>query len=255
MVSISVDWQSAFKNVGVDFSKLEAVGVTVAMNSSGLKFAHAGEVVASIPLAPGKISELATKFDPGSKTHLTMKATLASVIGQLEKQLLAPAVSTAGLSPDKGSGSTDKAPPLAAPMPADIKTVPSDKMKTLPVVQLADAEMLFQPVKGTSAGSKYFVVGIGAGIRVAARYKKVADGGKLSVRIEGSAFPKLTAKIHEAGVFGPNFAGSFQGDYASMHIAVDGKKETQRVIGAILGAMAPYIGHATPDLQPLMDAA
>jgi hypothetical protein len=117
------------------------------------------------------------------------------------------------------------------------------------------ADKMFQPVKGTSMGSKYFVVGLGAGIKVAARYKGTPEQGKLSVRIEGDSFPKLTMKIQEAGVFGPAFAGTFGEKYASMHVAVAGKKEAQRVIGAVLGSMAPHIGHACPDIEPLMKVA
>jgi hypothetical protein len=123
------------------------------------------------------------------------------------------------------------------------------------MISLLQATQLFQPVKGTSQGSRYFVVGLGAGIKVAARYKGDNENGKLSVRIEGEAFPKLTMKIQEAGVFGPSFAGTFDQKYASMHVAVAGKKEAQRVIGAVLGSMAPFIGHACPDIEPLMKVA
>lgn len=252
MVAIAVDYQLAFKNAGVDFSKLADQAVNVVLNTSGMKFVKGGEVLASLPIPPGKVSELASKFDASNPSHQTMKASLNSVVNQLEKKLLGPAISP---------GVTTASPffknnePEAAPAPVAmglIQMYPADQMINGPALALLNAEKLFQPVKGTSANSRYFVVGLGNGIKVAARFKKP---GKLSVRIEGTSFAKLSVKIQEAGVFGPAFAGSFTDNYASMHLAVDGKKEVQRVIGAILGSMAPFIGHPTPDLQPLMDAA
>jgi hypothetical protein len=255
MAGITVDYQTAFKNCGLDFTPFEAKGVKVAMNTSGVKFAKDGEIIASVPIAPGKVSELATAFDPKNQSHQTAKASLTTVFKQLEKKLGDPTAGTAAKTAPFYAPPQQVAP-ATAPMPADIKTVPFDKMKTDPVVQLKAADKLFQPVKGTSPGSRYFVVGIGAGVKVAARFAGKADGAaKISIRIEGEAFPKLTGKIQEAGVFGPNFGGSFGGDYASMHCAVEGKKEAQRLVGAVLGSMAPYIGHACPDIEPLVKAA
>lgn len=257
MAAISVDYQTAFKNVGLDFAPLEAAGLKVVMSTTGIKFSKGGEVLASLPIAPGKVSELAQGFDAKNQAHQTAKATLQAAFAKLKKQVLDQPEAGAKPAPFYAPGAAAQpAPaPLAAPMPDSIKTYPPDKMKTDAAVQLKQADQLFQPVKGTSANSRYFVVGLGAGIKVACRYVGSAEKGKMSVRIEGEAFPKLTMKIQEAGVFGPAFAGSFKGDYASMHLAVNGKKEVQRVVGAVLGSMAPYIGHACPDVEPLMKAA
>lgn len=262
MVAITVDYHAAFKNAGLDFAPLEAKGVKVTVNSTGMKFSLDGEVLASLPIAPGKISELASKFDQSNQTHLTMKASLSTVFTQLEKKLIGPAPD-AGKKPaaqffkpgEAGTAGAAQAAPEPVAVPTNIKTFPPDKMKSAPCIPLVNADQLFQPVNGTSAGSRYFVVGIGAGIKVAARYKKGASGAKLSVRIEGESFPKLTMKIQEAGVFGPTFAGTFGDKYASMHVAVDDKKQAQRVIGAVLGSMAPFIAHPCPDVQPLVAAA
>ena len=256
MAAISVDYATAFKNCGLDFSPLEAKGVKVAMNTSGVKFSKDGEVLASVPIAPGKISELATAFSKANQSHQTAKASLASVFKQLEKKLGDPNAATTAKSAPFYSPNSASPAPTAAPLPKDIETVPIDKMKTDVPVKLAEATKLFQPVKGTSAGSRYFVVGLGAGVQVAARFVGEAEGSaKVSVRIEGSAFPKLATKIQEAGVFGADFGGSFDSNYASMHVSLNGKKEAQRLIGAILGSMAPYIGHACPDIDPIVKVA
>jgi hypothetical protein len=249
MAAINVDYASAFKNCGLDFAPFEAKGVKVSMTMSGMKFSLGGEVLATVPLAPGKISELAANFNSSSQAHQTAKATLVAVFKNLEKKLIEPPPAKAPFL---------NAPAATVPPAAqmhDVETTPLDKMKTEAPVKLKIASKLFQPVLGTSAGSKYFVVGLGSGIRVAARYKGSAEHGKLSVRIEGDSFPKLTMKIQEAGVFGPTFAGKFDSDYASMHVAVAGKSEAQRVIGAVLGCMAPFISHPCPDIEPLLKVA
>ena len=72
------------------------------------------------------------------------------------------------------------------------------------------------------------------------------------IAVTSTVWPVVKSKIR---VFGPKFAGSFDEDYASMHLAVDGKKEAQRVVGAVLSSLAPYIKHPTPDLEPLIGAA
>jgi hypothetical protein len=254
MVAISVDYETAFKNVGLDFQPLVAAGIKVAMSTNGMKFAKDGEVLATLPLAPGKVSELAQGFDPKNQSHQTAKATLTNTFKKLAGGQAIPAAKPPGHFAPPAAAQPAPAP-VAAPLPADIKTFPPDQMGNAPMISLLQATQLFQPVKGTSQGSRYFVVGLGAGIKVAARYKGDNENGKLSVRIEGEAFPKLTMKIQEAGVFGPSFAGTFDQKYASMHVAVAGKKEAQRVIGAVLGSMAPFIGHACPDIEPLMKVA
>lgn len=257
MPAVSVDYKTAFKNAGLDFSKVEDKGVAVVVNTSGMKFVMDGEVLASLPIAPGKVAEMANKFDPKNQAHLTMKASLAQVLSTLEAKLMGGQPGTAKPASPLFTGTPTKdaksvpgaAPQVVVQGPVDI--FPADKMKTATTVALKAATQLFQPVNSTSAGSRYYVVGIGEGVAVAARLK----GTKLSVRVEGTAFAKLAQKIQEAGVFGPAFAGTYNGEYASMHLAVDGKKEAQRVVGAVLGSLAPYIKHATPDLQPLVLAA
>ena len=51
--------------------------------------------------------------------------------------------------------------------------------------------MMYQPVKGTSQGSRYFVVGGNQDLRIAARL----SGGTLSVRIEGYSWLKHKTAI------------------------------------------------------------
>jgi hypothetical protein len=255
MPEVTVDYKKAFSNAGLDFSKVLDKGVQVKMSTAGMKFHMDGEVLASLPFAPGKVADLANHFDPKSQAHLSMKASLQQVLTTLEGKLLSGAPTGAkpfGSTATTKAGSASTAAPVAPQIVyGGVDTFPPDQMKTATAVKLATATQLFQPVGSTSAGSRYYVVGVGEGVMVAARLK----GTKLSVRVEGTAFAKLSQKIQEAGVFGPKFAGSFEGDYASMHLAVEGKKEAARVIGAVLASLAPYIKHPTPDLEPLVLAA
>ena len=255
MPEINVDYKTAFANAGLDFSKVLDKGVQVKMSTAGMKFHLEGEVLSSLPIAPGKVSELAVGFNPKSQAHLSMKASLAQVLQTLEAKLLSGAPTGAkpfgSPSPSGSVAPAQQAAAAAIVVAGDVEVFPLDQMKAAPVVKLVSATKLFQPVSSTSAGSRYFVVGLGDGVAVAARFKN----NKLSVRVEGSQFAKLSAKIQEAGVFGPKFAGSFEHNYASMHLQVDGKKEATRVIGAVLASLAPHIKHPTPDLQPLVTAA
>lgn len=91
------------------------------------------------------------------------------------------------------------------------------------VVPLKEATFLYQPVKGTSNGSRYFVVAIGDGVKVAARMK----GSSISIRVEGEG---LTSKVKA------NFASvalEDKGEYMSGHFET-GNSTSLRVVGAVL---------------------
>lgn len=254
MPSINVDFTTAFKNAGVDFNPLQSLGVVVAASTTGIKFAKDGEVLASLPIPPGKISELATKFDSANQTHQTMKASLSSVFGQLLTKLaVAPVPATVVVGKPVPFTASAPAAPLPEPAAANkFPTFPLDKMKSAVSVPLATATQLFQPVKGSSANSRYYVVGLGPDVRVAARHQ----GEKLSLRIEGPAMTKHADKIAAAGIFGPEFTGAFKSEYASMHVGgITSKVELQRVIGAVLSSLAPMIANAPADLLPILDVA
>jgi hypothetical protein len=88
-------------------------------------------------------------------------------------------------------------------------------------IPLKDATMLNQPVKGSSGGSVYRVVGIGDRIRVATRRK----GVNLSVRVEGNITHSERAALIEMG-FGDS------GSYLSSHFKCN-DCPPERVLGAL----------------------
>jgi hypothetical protein len=247
VAQVVVDYKQAFKNLGLNFDPLFDKGMTISMTTVGMKFLSGGEVLASLPIPPGKISEIEAGFNPQSQSQMSIKASLQGVLVNLKKKMIDP--------PIQHAQAEKYSPPVEpAKQPTSygaVEVYPQASMKIDSPVKLVYATQLFQPVAGTSQGSRYFVVGIGEGVVVAARMKS----GTLSVRVEGTQFSKLAQKIADAGVFGPAFGGSFEGGYASMHLEVDGKNEATRVIGAVLASLAPYIKHPTPDIQPIMDVA
>jgi len=86
------------------------------------------------------------------------------------------------------------------------------KMSTAPQVKLRDATMMYQPVHGSSAASRYFVVGANKDIRVAARWK----GSALSIRIEGPGLDQHVGSIKACGFDNVNQGKA----YASLHLEV-----------------------------------
>jgi hypothetical protein len=95
-------------------------------------------------------------------------------------------------------------------------------------VKLSAANRLYQPVHGSSKGSRYFVVGVSPDIVVAVR----VDGHQVSVRVEGAKLGNYAKALASLGVHA-------KGEYASGHFACE-NTNPQRLVGAILfslGAM------------------
>lgn len=94
-------------------------------------------------------------------------------------------------------------------------------------VPLIDADRMYQPVKGTSAGSRYYVIGGGAGLAVAARI----SGNSLSVRIEGAYFDEHKKRIAAVGL-------GVHSNYASVHLDCKGDETLfQKTMGSILSGL------------------
>jgi hypothetical protein len=119
------------------------------------------------------------------------------------------------------------------------------KLANAPLVQLRDANMMYQPVKGTSQGTRYFLVGASTGLRIAARYK----GASLSVRIEGPNFGQHKQQMLACGFTGLN------ADYASMHLQVVDPVIAAKALGAILLGLGVPMITPMPNLQLIKDIA
>lgn len=117
---------------------------------------------------------------------------------------------------------------------------PDHMKKSAPLVQLRQATQMYQPVAGTSAGSRYYVVAANEDLRVAARF----SGGTLSVRVEGKGWDKYKSQLSAAG-FGKV---STSKQYASLHLDVGHDKVmASKTLGAVL------LGLGIPMQTPLPD--
>jgi hypothetical protein len=104
------------------------------------------------------------------------------------------------------------------------KVVSSDRVK------LEDATALYQPVFGTDPTSKYFVVGIADGLKIAAR----VQNSNVSIKVVGPRIKDLTKKLTDLG-----FSGKEAGHW-SAHITCS-HTTPEKLIGAVLlGLGVPF---------------
>ena len=115
------------------------------------------------------------------------------------------------------------------------------KLNTAQVVKLRDAKQMYQPVKGSSTGSRYFLIAADDDVRVAARY----HGSTLSIRIEGPNWKKYKATIAQAGFSTVDDAK----DYASVHLAVESEMLANKSLGAVLMGLGVQFETPLPALK------
>lgn len=115
------------------------------------------------------------------------------------------------------------------------------KLETATPVALRDATQMYQPVHGTSTGSRYFMVAAGDGIRVAARLK----GSNLSIRVEGSKLDK-----YKQSLLGNQL--KMGNDYASLHLDVGSLTIGAKTLGAVLMGLGIPLDTPLPDLKKVV---
>ncbi len=239
-LTVNVNAQLALQKLGLDTKPLDAAGIALVPYSGGVKFVKEHEVFASWAVAPAKVAEIGQNgYDPNSLMHAAAKGNAEAAYTQ--------ALQMAGKPVAGASKSASKKPGKTVPVAAAVATYPVEDMKTGTQVPLIKADMLYQPVKSTSAGSRYYVVGLSDTIKVAARLK----ANTLSIRIEGKAFSALAPVLSASGFFGATFGGSFTDDYASMHVEIANAFDAQKVVGSVLGILYEHIKHGVPSLKPL----
>ena len=130
----------------------------------------------------------------------------------------------------------------AAPVEA-FPAFPVDQMKIAPPVQLRNAAMMYQPVKGSSTSSdRYFVVAANQELRIAARL----SSGTLSVRIEGPAWEKQKPKIASAGFTTIDVVKG----YASLHLKVGSDPVLAgKTLGAVIMGLGLELQTPFPNLK------
>jgi hypothetical protein len=117
---------------------------------------------------------------------------------------------------------------------------PIEKMTGSHIVKLHQATQLYEPVHGSSAGSRYFVVALRPDLKVAARYRK----NQLSVRIEGQGLSSYSKYLSDAG-----FPVQHGQTYTSLHLNVPTTQLAARSLGAVLGGLDMEWQTAAPKIS------
>jgi hypothetical protein len=120
---------------------------------------------------------------------------------------------------------------------------PAAQLKSAETVALLHAKAMYQPVRGSSSGSRYFVVGANEELRIAARFKEHS----LSVRIEGPQFTKNKTRMAACGFTSINTS------YASMHLQVEDAVVANKAMGAILMGLGVKLETPLPDLSLILN--
>jgi hypothetical protein len=114
-------------------------------------------------------------------------------------------------------------------------------LQTAELIPLRQATKLYQPVKGTSEGSRYFMVAGSEDLRVAVRW----HAGSLSIRAEGPGFSKWAVGLTALG-FKNNK------DYASVHLTPGNVLMARKTLGALLLGMGIPMKTQFPDMKKVI---
>lgn len=270
----SLNGMNAIKKLGVDADAvawLEAAPIKVALNAKEFVFSlpenvNGGQVfTVAAPLS--NMQKLAMGTLPES-AKLTIRLNIEQTIDHIrltygddlvalptsavaeaqQANLMKPVSTLTKLPPLKANLSDETVAELSAIADAPKKKgmwlpFPEEQMTKAPLIKLRDANQMYQPVLGTSAGSRYYVVAANADIRVAARYLP----GKLSVRIEGTGLAKYQKAISGAGI--DVHSGK---DYASVHLQVGTDPVlANKTLGAVLLGLGIELDTPFPQLQKI----
>jgi len=97
------------------------------------------------------------------------------------------------------------------------------QIQTAPLVRLMNATHMYQPVSGSSKGSRYFMVAANPHIKMAARYRN----NQLSLRLEGDLSKHKTFKSLS------DF--EIKSDaHASLHMSITDAKLAAKTLGAVM---------------------
>lgn len=245
-------------------AQLKALKVTIKVTPSKVLFERGILVVASMPINPGAISSMkAGKLGSMSVQVLggSMQATAQKVINQYQNELptamsepditIIP-MSEEGLSKHPANKkkakakakvtqksvyeSGEKAPAKFAGM-----VCTETEMVQEPQTELRHATKLYEPVKGTSGGSRYHVIGLGDQFQVAARLK----GHALSFRVEGD-IAQNHDMLAEAGL---NVSGD---SHASLHLDCKTEQNVIKAVGALFMTLQVEFDTPMPIIKKLV---
>jgi hypothetical protein len=114
---------------------------------------------------------------------------------------------------------------------------------TDPAVHLISAVRMYQPVHGTSGGSRYFMIARNKDVAVAVRIL----GSKLSFRIEAHNFDSWAPKFQHIGL------AISDSSHASIHLDVPDASMARRTIGALLLDLGVEFDTPTPVINKILN--
>jgi len=185
-----------------------------------------------VELTRAKMSvPIATLLKPDSLSATVLSACRGSIVNAMLKAMdMAEKIESS--VPLKGSFEDTvikvKKPPQYPP-----------KLEACP---LKDATQMYQPVRGTSGGSKYFVVALSDDVKVAAR----VQGNAVSVRAEGNLTPKIKAALGSVGM-------DDKVDYMSAHFTATPNASAKKVVGAVLIGCGLDFDTPVPSVDKIQD--
>jgi len=107
------------------------------------------------------------------------------------------------------------------------------KLMSAPTVTMLQATKLYQPVRGTSSGSRYFIIALSPALKVAARWKQAPASEGLALRVEGKGLtnPYTVKLLEQIGLDKKSEV------HMSAHLTVTNDIEARKAIGALLYAI------------------
>ncbi|UOX38440.1 hypothetical protein VpasPP24_100 [Vibrio phage Vpas_PP24] len=182
-----------------------------------------------------------------NKVHDRIDAFFNTVVTTLTNKPISPSLQV--LQGQFNEAPTMSAKPLSAPIENKIlhhNALLNADLNDNPV-ELGNAELLYQPVLATGAGSKpyYLIVTSMDGIKIAARY----EGTKLDLRLLCTWYNADSREILEALVNDFAFVKRGGGHY-SLSVSVNSAKSANRFIYAMLAEFSPIrLNLGLPDVH------
>lgn len=244
----SLNGLAAIKHADIDqavYDWLHYSGFQVKLTATAFEFLHPDfppgkQLIVSVPVKMSQLHQL-QQGTMSAEELANLQVELEAAIGNLQDYQPQPAktgpqsamamLPKVGDKPDLYIHSTW---PVFAP----------EKMKTAVPVALAEASHLYQPVKGTSANSRYFMIAANKSVRIAARWRP--SHSSLSIRVEGDHLHTIIGNLSEAGL-------EMKANYASLHLSCPSETVARKAIGAILMGMGVTLETPLPNLAVIAE--
>lgn len=255
---MNIPMPKLIKELGINEGAHNQLKAKFTMNLalSGLKIADKGEVVATIPLSSDEIKNIAAG-KPAPKKLQTIACNYVGKLLKLDPEEVSNDFTADKVDADDPDEGEEAPPPVVATVKkptakpsvstadlikmfgANAPIFKVEEMETANRVKLAQATKLYQPVSGSGASSRYFVIAIADGLKIAARFA----GGKLSIRAEGEKLANYASLLSELSLSGN---GS---KHYSVHLSAEDEATAGKVIGAVLAGLGVPILSPMPLIQ------